>query len=288
MAYITKRNTLILLGLVTLIMTIIAASLPQLELKPGMPPPRVENEQIMLVPVEEEPLMAMPISELFKVIFALVLTGSMLYLLYKMLKGGSWRGLGSYFQPIMVVSLIACTIIFLITLLPRTQGGDLPMGMPLPDYTPKITSPLGPTPAVLFWLVGIGLLASSILLGIWIFMPSHRKETTIDLMGLEAENALQSLKIGLGLKDVIIKCYRQMSLALEKEQGIERKDSMTTGEFEKLLETAGVPHDPIHQLTRLFDAVRYGHWQPNPVDEQKAIQCLEAIILFSREARDAR
>jgi hypothetical protein len=44
---------------------------------------------------------------------------------------------------------------------------------------------------------------------------------------------------------------------------------MTTGEFENLLETAGLPHDPIHQLTQLFDAVRYGNWKPNPADEQK-------------------
>jgi hypothetical protein len=78
-----------------------------------------------------------------------------------------------------------------------------------------------------------------------------------------------------------------MSLALEQEQGIERKDFMTTREFEHLLETAGVPHDPIHQLTRLFEAVRYGNWQPNPVDEQKAIHCLQAIMLYCREPKKA-
>jgi hypothetical protein len=170
-------------------------------------------------------------------------------------------------------------------LLPKTQN-DLPMELPLPTDTPLVTSPLGPVPVSLYWLVGIGLLVSSILLGIWIFTPSPRLETTIDLVGLEAENALQSLKTGLDLKDVIIKCYRQMSLALEREQGIERKDSMTTREFENLLETIGVPHDPIHQLTQLFEAVRYGNWQPNPMDERKAIHCLEAIMLFSRELKN--
>jgi hypothetical protein len=40
-------------------------------------------------------------------------------------------------------------------------------------------------------------------------------------------------------------------------------------------------------LTQLFEAVRYGNWQPNPVDEQKAIQCLEAIMLYSRQAKKA-
>jgi hypothetical protein len=146
---------------------------------------------------------------------------------------------------------------------------------------------LGAVPAWLLWLVGIGLLVSSILVGIWIFAPSSRRETAIDLVGLEAEKAWQALINGLDLKDVIVKCYRQMSLALEQEQGIERKDFMTTREFEHLLETAGVPHDPIYQLTRLFEAVRYGNWQPNPVDEQKAIHCLQAIMLYCREPKKA-
>jgi hypothetical protein len=143
-------------------------------------------------------------------------------------------------------------------------------------------------PAPLLWLVGIVLLISSILLAIWIFTPSRRETTTIGLVGLEAEKAWQSLMTGLDLKDVIIKCYRQMSLALEQEQGIEREDFMTTREFENLLEAAGIPHDPIHQLTQLFEAVRYGNWQPNPVDEQKAIQCFQAIMLSSRDAKKAK
>jgi hypothetical protein len=116
------------------------------------------------------------------------------------------------------------------------------------------------------------------------FKPPHQAGP-IDLVGLEAEKARQALKTGVDLKDVIIHCYRQMSLALQQEQGIERKDFMTTGEFENLLETAGIPHEPIHQLTRLFDAVRYGNWEPNTVDEQKAVECLESIILYSRNAR---
>lgn len=288
MTYNTKRKALALLGVIILVTMIVAASLPQLKLQPGMPLPSLENGQMVLAPTEEEPLIVISISEFFKVLFSLVLAGSILYVIYRMLKGVGWRDLGSYFQPILVVGLIASIIMFLIMLLPKTQGDTLPMELPLPTITPRPTAPLGPTPLLLFWLVGIGLLASSILLGIWIFVPSSRRKTTIDLVGREAENALQSLKIGLGLKDVIVKCYRQMSLTLEKEQGIERKDSMTTREFEKLLESAGMPHDPIHQLTQLFEAVRYGNWQPNPMDEQKAIHCLEAIILFSREATETR
>ena len=92
---------------------------------------------------------------------------------------------------------------------------------------------------------------------------------------------------GQDLKDVIIKCYRQMSMAVEEDRGIERKDYMTTGEFENLLETVGIPHDPIHHLTQLFEAVRYGNWQPNHADELKAINCLEAIMFYSSATKKA-
>ena len=279
-----KRKALILFGLVMLLTVILAASLPQLDLQPGMPLPRLEEGQMMLLPIEEEPLVVISVSEFLRTLFALVLAGAILYMTYKLLRGSDWRNLGSFIQPLMIVVLIMGIVIFVIMLLPKGES-SLPMELPPAVETPRVTSPLGSVPTSLFWVVGIGLLVGIILLGIWIFAPSSRRETTIDLVGLEAEDALRSLKNGLDLKDVIVKCYRQMSLVLEKEQGIEREDSMTTREFENLLEAAGVPHDPIYQLTRLFEAVRYGKWQPNPVDERAAVHSLEAILLFSRETK---
>jgi hypothetical protein len=278
-----KYKTLILLGLTMIITGIIAASLPQLELQPGMPVPRLENSQVMALPIEEEPLVAVSVNEFFKVLFILALIGSMLYVIYRLTRGIGWASVRYYLQLIMVLSMIAGSVIFLIMLLPKTQSA-LPTEIPIPAYTPPVSSPLGPIPVFLLWLVGIGLLVSSILLGIWIFVPS-RRATTMDRVGLEAEKARQALMAGLDFKDVIVKCYQQMSLALENEQGIERKDFMTTREFENLLEAAGIPHDPIHQLTRLFEAVRYGNWQPHHLDEQKAINCLEAIVIYSRETK---
>jgi hypothetical protein len=284
----TKRKTLILLGLVMLVTVMIAASLPQLELRPGMPLPRVDNSQVVILPDVQEAPVAFAVSEVLKVLFALVLAVSMLYAIYRIIRSLGWVNVRRYLQTIMVIVLIAGSIIFLIMLLPKTQD-PLAMELPAPTQVPLVTSPLGPVPVLLLWLVGIALLVSSILLGVWIFVPS-RQETTIDLLGLEAEKARQALMTGLDLKDVILKCYRQMSLAVEKEQGIERKDFMTTREFEDVLEAAGMPHAPIHQLTQLFEAVRYGNWQPNPMDEQKAIDCLQAIVSYSRDAsykRDA-
>jgi hypothetical protein len=279
-----KRNTLISLGLVMIITMMIAASLPQLELKPGMPLPKLEDGQVVAAPVEKQEFVAISINKFIVMFFSLVLAGLMLYIMYKLFKGADWKMLISSIPSTLFVSLLVMTLIFLIVLLPRSTD-SVPTDLPLPTPAPSVRAPLGPVPPLLIWFVGFGLLIIAILIGFWIFLSSSKQTTTLDIVRLEAEKAWQALKNGLDLKVVIIQCYRQMSLVLQKEQGIERKDFMTTGEFEGLLEAAGVPHDPVHQLTRLFEAVRYGNWQPNPVDHQKAIQSLEAIVLFSREAK---
>ena len=279
----TKRKTLILLGVVILITMMIAANLPQLEFQPGMPLPWLEQGQVVAVSIEADQSVSMSASKFILVLIALVLTVATLYSMMQLFRGADWKLISNALRPMLVISVIIGCFVFLIMLIPGSDSYT-PVEIPVSTPPPVVTSPLGSAPPSLLWLVGIGLFVISVLALMWIFIPS-RRASPIDLVGLEAEKARQALKTGVDLKDVIIHCYIQMSLALKQEQGIERKDFMTTGEFEHLLETAGIPHEPIHQLTRLFDAVRYGHWQPNAVDEQKAIQSLEAIMLHSRDAR---
>jgi hypothetical protein len=282
----TKRKTLILLGVVILITMMIGANLPQLEFQPGMPLPRLEHGQLVAVLTEEDQFVSISVPKFILVLIALILTGATLYVIVQLLRGADWKLISVFLGYVLGISAVIGCLVFLIMLIP---GSDIYTPVEIPVSTPKsaVTSPLGSAPPALLWLVGIGLFVISVLVLMWIFTPSH-PVSPIDLVGLEAEKARQALKTGVHLKDVIINCYIQMSLALKQEQGIERKDFMTTGEFENLLETAGIPHEPIHQLTRLFDAVRYGNWQPNAVDEQTAIHCLEAIMLHSRVARGMR
>jgi len=280
-----KRNSLILLGLVMMITIMIAASLPQLELQLGMPLPKLENDQVVVPPAEAQPTGTISVSRFILAFVSLLIAVLMLRMLYKLLRGARWKDITGIIGPMLVISLVVGGLLFLILLLPKSEGAVV-MEQPVPSPEPSVGPPLGPVPPWLFWVVGFALLVVGILMGIWIFVSASSRAMAIDVVGLEAEKALQELKAGVGLKGVIIKCYRQMSLALEKEQGIERKEFMTTREFEDLLEAAGFPYDPIHQLTRLFEAVRYGNWQPNPLDEQNAIDCLGAIMLFSRKAKE--
>ena len=279
-----KRRTLVLLGLIILITIMIAASLSQLELQPGIPPPRLLNGQVVAAPIEENQFLSVSVNKFILILIALLFMGTVLYSIYKLLRGADWKSILNVLRSVLMVSVGLGFLIFLIMLLPASRDAPAEIPIPTPAPRPVVTAPLGSVPPLLLWLVGIGLSVISVRVGWWVF-TSSRQLTSIDVVGWEAEKAWRALKTGLDLKDVILKCYLQMSLALKKDQGIERENFMTTGEFENLLEASGVPHEPIHQLTRLFNAVRYGNWQPNPVDEQKAIQCLEDIMVYSRESQ---
>jgi hypothetical protein len=280
----TKQMTLIFLGMAMIITVVIAASLPRLELHPGMPLPSLDNGRMVFAPIEEAPLVSISVNDFYKSLIFPILAGLILYIFYRMFRSIGWKKLGSFIQPLIAICMIIFSVVLIVFLLPKNRSAPV-IEMPLPiDTPPPVTSPLGPVPPILPLFVGIGMLLISILLGIWIFL-SRRRPTAVDLVVLEAEKARQELIEGKDLKDVILKCYLQMSLALKKEQGIERENFMTTREFENILAAAGFPYDPIHQLTQLFEAVRYGEWRPNRVDEKKAINCLEAIMEFSAELK---
>ncbi|MBN1266909.1 MAG: hypothetical protein JXA25_15545 [Anaerolineales bacterium] len=59
-----------------------------------------------------------------------------------------------------------------------------------------------------------------VLAAVWIARFSRRSRS-LELVRLEAVKAWESLRSGVDLKQVIIKCYSQMSLVLKEDQGIE-------------------------------------------------------------------
>lgn len=282
----TKRKMLLLLGLTILMTMIMAATLPSLEFQPGMPLPRLEHGQVVAAPDQAVGAVSMKATNFVLMLLALVLTGAALYMLYQLFQGADWKLIIDFLRNALLISLGIAALVFLVMLFPNSANYT-PVVIPTARPEPLVTSPLGPTPPAILWAVGIGLLVVTVIVMVWVFKPS-RQQNAMDMVGLEAKKARDALRTGAGLKDVIIHCYLHMSLALKQEQGIERKEFMTTGEFERLLETAGIPHEPIHQLTRLFDAVRYGNGPSNAADEQLAIQCLEAIMVYSRSAGGAK
>lgn len=156
------------------------------------------------------------------------------------------------------------------------EGGEVAAGEALPEE--GVPAPArAPVPD---WLVAAAsALAAGLLLVVGrklqkrIFKPNPLKQ-----LGLDAEEALQSIRRGGDLRDTIRRCYFEMSQTLREEHSLQRNQAMTAREFERLLEESGLPRLHVQQLTRLFEGVRYGGKTPSDADERLAVDCLSSIV----------
>jgi hypothetical protein len=277
-----KRKVLSFFLLAMILIVLIAAALPQLELKPGIPLPRTENGS-GASQVEPAPLLSMSVSTLFKALLSVILVLVVAYGIYKLLRRAPWKEILRHMLIITLLTLVALGIFFLLGNVQITLDQNAPEVLP-PDI--NITGPpLSPLPPALIWLVWIGLGMVIILLGIWLVKGRTKINPASDALELEAERGMKALETGIDFKNVIVRCFLQMSLALQKEEGIKLEETMTAREFERLLEARGIPHDPVHQLTQLFESARYSCQQPAPGAGQKAINCLNVIVRYCHERK---
>jgi len=106
----------------------------------------------------------------------------------------------------------------------------------------------------------------------------RRSKMNLGKIAQQAQQALDALQSGGDLRDTVIRCYYEMSRVLRIQRGIQRTKDMTPREFESTLETVGLPAEAVHQLTRLFETVRYGAQNIGENEEQQAIASLTAIV----------
>jgi hypothetical protein len=275
-----KRRILVFFVLAVMTMVLIAAGLSQLQLNPGIPLPDFEGTPGP-AQTETNPIVAITVNTLFKAILGTILTLVVVFGIYKILRKAPWKDVLSRLLALIVLTVVALLVLFLLFKV-RISFTSL-ASEELPPAVDIKGPPLAPLPPSLLWLVLIGMAVLAILLVIWVVNWRARHAAAGDELKLEAERALQALKTGLDFKNVIIQCYWQMSQVLQKERGIERKEAMTAREFERLLEQRGIPHPPVHQLTQLFETARYSIRPSVPEDEQKAFECLNAIIQYSHK-----
>jgi hypothetical protein len=141
------------------------------------------------------------------------------------------------------------------------------------------------------WLVlvaslGVALLLTVLVVGIaWAVWRRHRRpQHPLERLAQEAQNALDALWAGGDLKNVVIRCYLEMSRVVSEQRGIRRDLAMTPREFEHYLEDKGLPGEPVRQLTRLFEEVRYGTLIPGENEKRQAVASLTAIVEVCRSA----
>jgi hypothetical protein len=99
----------------------------------------------------------------------------------------------------------------------------------------------------------------------------------LEKLGREARAAVDDLRAGGELKNIVTRCYAEMCAVLREQRGIRRQAAMTPREFETRLAAIGLPRENVLRLTRLFEAVRYGSKTPGDQEEREAMACLTAI-----------
>ncbi|MGQ9814667.1 MAG: DUF4129 domain-containing protein [Candidatus Roseilinea sp.] len=115
----------------------------------------------------------------------------------------------------------------------------------------------------------------------------RHKPAVLDQMAQQAEQAVADLEAGGEFRDIIIRCYREMSSVLQQERGIRRDAAMTPREFMDVLRSKGLPAEPVRQLTLAFEASRYGHASATEQQERAAVDSLRAIVDACRAVRGA-
>lgn len=189
---------------------------------------------------------------------------------------------------ILRAAAAAALVLILLAILPRTtpdHSGSGALDDPGEVNQPSVSydfTPLGQPPQVLQWLVAAGAVLGLAFLAYRALRFKPRQAMAEEGIRAEAELAVQALKAGHKLENVILRCYQEMSRSLQESLGIERDRAMTVGEFETALKDQGFPADPVQQLSSLFEIARYGNQIMREEDETQAIESLHAIIDFCR------
>lgn len=271
-----RRTTLVFAGIAILTLMVLSAGLSGLELQPARPFTIAGQESSRLV--GEVPTLSPEVFNLIwqilSLAFALILPFAVIHFFV------SPEGRKRVLRNTLLISLYA--IFFLLFLRNFRQGVS-----PLFDNAPnaegnaeQFSIPdifLNPPPWLIF-LIGLLLVGALALLVTYFMRRRAPVESDLQVVAREARIALADLRAGADVNDTILRCYLEMTIALNKARGMQRHHAMTPREFETHLARAGLSIDHVKRLTRLFEAVRYSAHHSNPRDEREAEDCLQAIV----------
>ncbi|MGE5251814.1 MAG: DUF4129 domain-containing protein [Bacteroidota bacterium] len=279
----TRQRALSLLILSLISVLLLAGSLSLMRLEPGMPFPGAEasldgSHETANLPAGQS--WSIPI---LQGVFALIFLALVFYLPVRLV------GLASL-KRIFGFAMLLALLFVLISLLPRfTPAPSAPPAEEFPGAgaspaTEFPVSPLGEPPRAVIWLVLAGMGMAVIVVAVLLSKPQP-SPTAGDALQQEAMKAVQALDSGRAFKDVIVESYMRMVHVLQEEQGMQRDEQMTVREFESSLVSRGVPEAPVHQLTGLFEKVRYGRQAVNEEDRALGIESLNQVIRFCGRGR---
>lgn len=168
-----------------------------------------------------------------------------------------------------------------------TPSGGAPLEasnqVPPPTFTPP------PSTSWMTYMVSLAVVALAAFLA-WRLYAAWRTALhaaasgeSVHKLARIARASLRDLTSGRDSTDVILNCYFRMSDVVAERRNLNRGTAMTPHEFATRLEQAGLPGEAVKQLTRLFEAVRYGGQRSSPVMVNEAVACLTAILQYCGE-----
>ncbi|MHC1781326.1 MAG: DUF4129 domain-containing protein [Anaerolineaceae bacterium] len=274
-----RAQALLYLSLVFVGLLILAGGLPNLEFQPALPIPGAEGQTGAALPsTGGAAARGVSLQMLLQTSLGLGFIFLLVLLIFSLVRKANLKKLVQLAAGLAAVILLMVLVGLLRLPQPEAAPIELEQTPPAAAAQTFLIAPIGDPPAGLMDLVLAAVLVSAASLGGWLLYRALRPATE-DPLGRETAAALRAIEEGQDLRDVILTCYLQMTKAVQTGRGLERDESMTPREFEELLGGRGVPADPIHRLTALFEKVRYGHVATDSRDEQEAVDCLNAIRL---------
>ena len=188
---------------------------------------------------------------------------------------------------VALVMLLALTLLSLVHTTRETDANAQPaMGAgqpPLPTTSPESTVPFEPRPPS--WLLWTALAASSLIaaagvVGVVLHVIRRRPKGARQRLAAQTRAAIDSIAAGADIRNVVVRCYREMSVVVRDELGIERETAITPREFARVLESWGLPGGPVRDLTEVFEEIRYGNTETAVTHEKRALDSLALIAGF--------
>lgn len=270
--------------LITLLL-LISASLSDLQFEQPQPLPNVGR-----VPAPQEGLQTdLPAQEIPASVFmflpavqgflGLVLIGVILLFLVSWMAHVPIKKLLLYALFIGLLALgLALLPQFIPEQLPAASIGADELSNPAPE-TVSLPSELGDPSQQFIWLVFGGVLLLAVTTAFLLYRQRLRPAQETSLLH-EAQSALDAFSAGEAFSEVIGRCYLQMCRVVQRESGIERQQDMTPNEFQDSLIQKGFPSEPVLELTRLFETVRYSGQKLTRAEEQTGVEALQAVIQY--------
>ena len=284
-----SRQKLFILALAALALAglvILASGIGTLDLKNGPLYLLPDAERATQVPLPAQTAQGASNNYLaiLTLVFLIILPISLLYLLI------SPSARRRFLIQLIQVSTIVLFLYFLSKnigkLLPNLDlrlSGNINGDMGSGRFELRFLEPFTPhSPTWLTELLSFALAAGFVYFLFWLWrrwrQPEGRFLSPAERLVRSAQSALQQIDAGQNLRDVVLRCYHEMTQAVAEKRHLTRLEYITPHEFIRSLEGIDLPSEQVRRLTDLFESVRYGHKIPGAQERAEAVACLNAVV----------